>query len=139
MNSDLLPQISVCLPVNELERWSPASLSFIGDAVQTLYDRTLLSANSGAKPGALQRAVSKRVSAVGQAEAYHKIAPHLTEAETAVLKRCRNAHTATVSKNAPVGDYRLASGWEGLIGYLYLSGQHERLKEIFDLGYPNEK
>lgn len=114
-------------------------MSFIGDAVQTLYDRTLLSADSGAKPGALQKTVSKRVSAVGQAEAYHRVLPRLSEEETAVVKRCRNTRTGTVSKNAPVGDYRMASGWEGLIGYLYLSGQHERLKEIFDFGYPNDK
>lgn len=137
MNQDLLPLAPKPFSEEELRSLSAVTLSFLGDAVHTLYARLAAVRRSNAKPGVLQRAVAQEVGAVGQAAAFRRVLPFLTSEEREIAMRCRNAHTATVSKNAPVLDYRLASGFEGLIGFLYLSGQHDRLNEIFAIGYPS--
>ena len=73
------------------------------------------------------------VKASAQAEAMGKIMPILTEEEISVFKRGRNAHTNHKAKNASEGDYHYATGLEALFGYLYLSGEKERLTELFDI------
>ena len=73
------------------------------------------------------------VKASAQAAAAQKIMPILDEEEISVFKRGRNAHTNHKAKNASEGDYHYATGLEALFGYLYLSGEKDRLKELFDL------
>lgn len=74
----------------------------------------------------------KYVKAKSQAYIMHQIEEILTEEEMAVYKRGRNAKSATVPKNADVRDYRMATGFEALVGYLYLIGDKERLELIFN-------
>ncbi len=132
---EFLPKVGKVKMAAELDLMSPSVLSFIGDGVQTLYVRTKLAISSTEKTEKLHKRTSTYVSAVAQAKALKAIESTLTEAETDVYKRCRNCKTNTQAKNATIGEYRIASGFEGLIGYLYMSGQSERLSEILDKAY----
>ena len=79
----------------------------------------------------LHRESVKYVSAKAQTAAYEKIKDVLTEDETAIFKRGRNAKTGHSPKSASEGEYHCATGVEALFGYLYLSGQNDRIKELF--------
>ena len=79
----------------------------------------------------------KFVSAKAQSHSILKIENMLSEEELAIYKRGRNAKSATVPKNADVTQYRQATGFEALVGYLYLSHQNERLSEIMEAAYNN--
>ena len=105
-------------------------LAFVGDAVYTLYMRGELSLSSTAKAGELHRRAAAEINAGKQARNMEALLPHLSEAETAVYKRARNSKTSRAAKNMDVIDYRKATGLEAVIGYLYLSGQDERLREL---------
>lgn len=76
---------------------------------------------------------SKKVCAAAQAESMRKILPMLTEDETAVFKRGRNAHTGGIPKHASSADYHYATGLESLFGWLYLKGETERIKELYGI------
>lgn len=106
------------------------TLAFIGDAVYNVYIRTYLASISSAKAGALHKLSIKYVSAKGQSQTIDYIMDMLTEEEQAVYKRGRNTNIHTVSKNVDVVEYKKATGFESLIGYLYLEKRTERLDEI---------
>ena len=109
---------------------APLALAFIGDTVYDLYVRTQLLDTCDATPHALHMAAAKRVCAAGQAAAFRRVEGELTDGELAVYKRGRNAHSGTLPKNASVADYHTASGFEALIGWLYLSGQDARMTQL---------
>ncbi len=109
-----------------------STLAYIGDAVYELYVRMAL-LKTGGHSGDLHRKTVKLVKASAQAEAANRIMSQLSEAETAVYRRGRNNQPTSQSKNADPVDYRVATGLETLIGYLYLSAQEERLREILAL------
>ena len=110
---------------------NPIVLAFVGDAVYTLCVRTRLALSSGEKTGALNRRARERVSAHGQSEALARILPMLTEEEAEIYRRGRNAKKPTKSKNATVAEYVRSTGFEALLGYLYLTGQTERIRQLF--------
>ena len=112
---------------------SPQVMAFVGDAVHTLYIRTKLAETSTAKSHTLHLKTSKEVKASAQAHKMEIIFPSLTEEEQYIYKRGRNAKTGAPAKNASMIDYRIASGFEALLGYLYLTGKYERLLEILKL------
>ena len=118
---------------------APLTLAFVGDTVYDLFVRTLLLDTMDATPHALHMAAAKYVCAAGQAAAFRRIEPELTEAEQAVYKRGRNAHSGTLPKNASVADYHTASGFEALLGFLYLSGQDERMTRLMELALRQEE
>ena len=68
-----------------------------------------------------------------------EVLPLLTEKETDVFKRARNHHASSPAKNASIGDYKKATGFEAVIGYLYLTGNTRRLSEIIKIGYEKEE
>lgn len=109
------------------------ALAFVGDAVFTLYVRYHLAALHDFKTGELTRRAAKTVSAVFQSKILDFIEPELTESELSIVKRCRNAHTNNSAKNASAREYHRATGLEGLLGYLYLTGSNVRLDEILSL------
>lgn len=111
---------------------SPAVLSFVGDAVYTLLVRTYL-ADKSRPSGELHDMAVGFVKAASQAAAFKKIEPFLTERELAVFKRGRNFHTANTPKAATGGDYHTATGLECVFGYLHLSGESERISELFSV------
>lgn len=106
------------------------TLAYVGDTVYDLYARTKLLHALDTDVHQLHLAAARLVCAHGQAEAFFRIEPLLTQEELAVFKRGRNAHSGTVPKNANVTQYRIATGLEALLGYLYLTGADERLDEI---------
>lgn len=119
------------VPRERAKQINPIVLAFVGDAVYTLCVRTRLALSSGEKTGALNRRASERVSAHGQSEALARILPMLTEEEAEIYRRGRNAKKPTKSKNATVAEYVRSTGFEALLGYLYLTGQSERIRQLF--------
>lgn len=119
------------VPRERAKQINPIVLAFVGDAVYTLCVRTRLALSSGEKTGALNRRASERVSAHGQSEALAHILPMLTEEEAEIYRRGRNAKKPTKSKNATVAEYVRSTGFEALLGYLYLTGQTERIRQLF--------
>jgi ribonuclease-3 family protein len=115
---------------------SPSVLSFVGDAVYGLYVRTYL-AEVNRPSGELHKLSVKLVNATAQAKAFALIEPLLTEKELSVFKRGRNFRTGNTPKNSTGGEYHTATGLETLFGFLYLSGQYDRAKEIFDIIWNN--
>lgn len=106
------------------------TLAYVGDTVYDLFVRTMLVCTRGLPVHDLHTLSSERVNAGAQARAARAIMDELTEEELAVYKRGRNAKSHTVPKNANVGDYRVATGLEAVLGFLYLSGREERAFEL---------
>lgn len=105
-------------------------LAFIGDAVHTLAVRTKLVSQHDNKSGALHTMATGEVSAVAQAKHYDRVAALLTEEEQAIFRRGRNANVKSMAKNASAGEYMKATGFEAVLGFLYLVGEQERLLEL---------
>jgi len=116
---------------------SPSVLAFVGDAVYGLYVRTYLS-EVNRPSGELHKLSVKLVNATAQAEAFKIIEPNLTEKELSVFKRGRNFHTGNTPKNSTGGEYHTATGLETLFGFLYLSNQNDRAKELFNIIWQNK-
>lgn len=114
----------------DIQTVSAQTLAFIGDAVYNVYIRTYLTSKSTAKAGILHTQSIKYVSAKGQSETIDKIMDMLTEEEISVYKRGRNTNISTVSKHVDVVEYKKATGFECLIGYLYITRQKARLDQI---------
>ena len=126
---DLLSTISV----QKAKNLSPVTLAFVGDAVYSLYVRERLVISTDFGTGTLQKLTSAEVSAHGQSELLEKIQPLFTEEEAEVFKRGRNAKKSTRSKNASVLEYNRSTGFEAVLGYLYLTGQYQRISEILEV------
>lgn len=134
-----VPQLEEPMSVSEAKVKEATSLSFVGDAVHTLAVRQRLVENRDVKTGVLHHLASKEVNAEAQSHALKKIETLLTEDEIDVYKRCRNTKQYTMAKHASPVDYKIASGFEGLIGFLYLSGQSERIAELLNIAYNAEE
>ena len=114
-------------PVKQL---SPLALAFIGDAVWEVYARNHVMQRGIRKPGELHSAATSYVRAKSQAQLAQWLFADLTPAEQDMLKRGRNAKSGHARKNAEILEYRHSTGFETLIGYLYGSGQNQRLDEL---------
>ena len=106
---------------------SPLTLAFTGDAVFSLYIREMLVCVANRPGGQLHKLSVNWVKAEAQSKGMHAILPILTEKELEVFKRGRNAHTSHTPKNQSGCDYHYATGFEALVGYLYLKDETERL------------
>ena len=115
----------------EVNLISPITLAYVGDCVYELYIRTKLVNETNLKPHKLHIESIKYVKAKAQAELLEKIMDKLTEEEQDIVRRARNTQNHHLPKNSNVTEYMYATAFEGLIGYLYLTKQDERLKEIF--------
>ena len=111
---------------------SPLALAFVGDAVLELLVRARLVGTTRLQPNRLHTVATHYVSAHAQNLGLDIIEPMLTDAEAAVLRRGKNASKATVAKHATVQEYRASTGFECLLGWLYLTGQMVRVEELFD-------
>lgn len=109
---------------------SPLSLAYIGDAVYEMYIRSYIMHKANMPVSKLHKAATHYVSAKSQADIIKKIAGDLSEEELSVYKRGRNAHSYTSAKNADIVDYRMATGLEALIGFLYIKKDTKRLEEV---------
>ena len=111
----------------------PLVLAYIGDAVYEVYIRTMLVINKKTNVNMLHKMSIKYVNAKAQSDIIHRIMDKLTQDEQDVVRRGRNAKSATAPKHAEITDYRYSTGYEALIGYLYLTNDIERLKYILRL------
>ena len=136
--TSLLEEIKEAFGLEEkdLKTYSPLTLAYIGDGVYDLIIRTIVVEKGNCPPARLHKQVSAVVKAQAQAQAIQTLLPVLTEEELQIYKRGRNAKSYTMAKNATVHDYRMATGFEALMGYLYLSGRTERILELVKLGFP---
>lgn len=111
---------------------SALSLAYVGDAVHSLYVREKLVCGVQYKPDTLHQLASAEVKAAAQAKLAENVADKLTETETSVYLRGRNAKAHHKAKNQSIFDYRKATGLEAVLGFLYLTGQHERIVELLN-------
>ncbi len=119
--------------INDAKLLSPLVWAYVGDSVYELFVRTKLTNKSNAKPHKLHIESIKYVKAKAQADILKKIQDNLTEDEKDIVRRGRNTENHHVAKNANVADYSQSTGFEALIGYLYLTKQDERLEEILNM------
>lgn len=122
------------LEEQDLRTYSPLTLAYIGDAIFELVVRTVLVERKNTQPEKLHKAATKIVKAETQALMIEALKEELTEEEMAVFKRGRNAKAVTRAKNATMSEYRRATGFEALMGYLYLKGEIERMIELIHIG-----
>lgn len=114
----------------DLQLVSMQTLAFIGDAVYNVYIRSYLASKHNEKSGKLHKYSIKYVSAKSQSATIDKIFEELTDEEKEIYKRGRNTSIHTVSKNVDVVEYKKATGFEALIGYLFVSDRKDRLDYI---------
>lgn len=111
----------------DAKQYSPLTLAFLGDNVYELVNRTVLVSQANAPVNKLNKKTSALAKAAAQARMANLLLDDLTQEERAIFKRGRNAKSYTMAKNASMHDYRHATGWEALMGYLYLRGEYGRL------------
>lgn len=116
---------------------NPLTLAYIGDCIYEMVMRTVMTAEHNTKAGQLHRMTTKYVKADAQSEMMKTLEPVLTEEELAVFHRGRNAKSGSSAKNADIGSYRRATGFEAVMGYLYLTEQVDRMLELIKLAYDN--
>ena len=114
--------------------YSPLVLAYLGDAGYELAIRTLVVNEGNRQVNKMHRESASLVKAGTQMEFLIAIEDELTEEEKSVYRRGRNAKSVTMAKHATMKEYRMATGFEALIGYLYLQGRLERLAELLGLG-----
>ena len=119
---------------NRLNSLNPIVLAFVGDAVYSLFVREKLIFATDSKTGELNNKAVSEVRATAQAGFVNEIIGLFTEEELAVYKRARNAKKTTRSKSASVAEYNMSTGFEAVLGYLYLSGNTDRLNFLLNKG-----
>ena len=117
-----------------IRTYSPLTLAYIGDAVFDLIIRSLVVGKGNTQANRLHRQTIGIVNAASQAAMILALEPFLNAEEAEIYRRGRNAKSPTTAKNASVADYRKATGFEALIGYLYLTDRFERAVELTRLG-----
>ena len=127
--------IKITKTPEEINLLSPLTWAYIGDCVYELYIRTNLVNTTKLKPHAMHVKAIQKVKAKSQAETLKKIYENLTEEEKDIVRRGRNAESHHLPKNSNVQEYRYATAFESLIGYLYLTNKIDRLKEILEMDY----
>lgn len=123
-------------PINEI---STSALAYLGDCVMELCVRERLVGEGISHSGQLNSAALQYVTATRQADAVKRILELLTEEEERYYKRGRNSGHLNIPKSARPMEYRMATGMEVLFGYLHLTGQAERLRQLFELAYPRQE
>lgn len=120
----------------DIRTYSPLTLAYIGDGVYELVIRTILVKKGNCPVNQLHRHASSLVKAGTQSAMMEILEPMLTAEELSVYKRGRNAHSPTMAKHATMADYRRATGFEALMGYLYLKEDFSRIVELVRAGIP---
>ena len=123
------------LEPKQTEQYSPLTLAYIGDCVYELIIRTKLVCQMNAPVDKLNRVGSTWAKAATQSRIIEAVTGMLTDEELAVYKRGKNAHTANRSRSATAGEYRRATGFESMIGYLYIKNEFDRIMEIVKAGF----
>lgn len=131
---DLLLENSFHLKKKDFSQYSPLTLAYVGDAVYELVVRTVLVKRGNTQTARLHQKATDLVRAGAQARLIQTLLPHLGEAELAVYRRGHNAKPYNTAKNASRREYLEATGFEALMGYLYLRKEYRRMIELISLG-----
>ena len=118
----------------DLRSYSPLTLAYIGDGVYELIIRTILVKKGNCPVNRLHKKASSLVKAGAQSAIMEVIEEELTPEELSVYRRGRNAHSPTMAKHATMADYRRATGFEALMGYLYLKEDYSRMLTLVRMG-----
>lgn len=118
----------------DIKTYSPLTLAYIGDAIYDLIIRTVLVTQGNCQPQKLHQRASRLVKAEKQSQMMGILEPLLSVEELSFYKRGRNAKSYTSAKNATISDYRRATGFEALMGYLYLTDQYTRMIDLIKTG-----
>lgn len=118
----------------DLRSYSPLTLAYIGDGVYELIIRTILVKKGNCPVNLLHKKASSLVKAGAQSAIMEVIEEELTPEELSVYRRGRNAHSPTMAKHATMADYRRATGFEALMGYLYLKEDYTRMLTLVRMG-----
>lgn len=127
------------IPSKDLSTFSPLPLAFLGDGVYEIIIRTLIVDQGNTSPSRLHKQSAHIVKAQSQAKVIDLLEEDLTEEEKDIVRRGRNAKSNTHAKNASVMDYRKATAFEALLGYLYLKGEDERILSLVETGLKKGK
>jgi ribonuclease III family protein len=127
-------KIEFSLTKVDAKQYSPLTLAYIGDGIYDLIIRTLIVEQGNAPVNKIHKKVTSMVKAQAQAEIITYILKDLTQEEVVMYKRGRNAKSFTSAKNASIAEYRMATGFEALMGYLYLTNQMPRALVLIKLG-----
>lgn len=119
----------------DASQYSPLSLAYLGDSVYELFIRTRLVGMANMQVGKLNKKGNELAMAVTQAAMVDKLLESLTEEERTYIQRGKNAKVVNVPKSCNAREYHKATGFECLLGYLYLSGQDDRIAEIITQGW----
>jgi len=119
--------------MNTAADYSPLVLAYMGDAVWELIVRMKIVREGNRQVNRMHHDAVRYVKAEAQARMIRLIEPELTPREAGVYRRGRNAHSNTMAKNASMIDYRMATGFEALVGYLWLNGEEERMMSLLRL------
>lgn len=132
LNNDLFNIIKEKMQLEEINitDYSPLTLAYIGDGIYEIVIRTIIVDEANRQVNKIHKAASGLVKAGTQAKMIHLIMDDLTEEEIQIFKRGRNAKAVTRAKNASMSEYRRATGFEALMGWLYLSGQSDRMMDL---------
>ena len=122
----------------DIRSYSPLTLAYIGDGVYELIIRTILVKKGNCPVNRLHKKASSLVKAAAQSNIMEVIEEKLTLEELSVYRRGRNAHSPTMAKNATMADYRRATGFEALMGYLYLKEDYSRMVTLIRMGIGEE-
>lgn len=122
----------------DIRSYSPLTLAYIGDGVYELIIRTILVKKGNCPVNRLHKKASSLVKAAAQSNIMEVIEEKLTPEELSVYRRGRNAHSPTMAKNATMADYRRATGFEALMGYLYLKEDYSRMVTLIRMGIGEE-
>ena len=118
----------------DVREYSPLTLAYIGDCIYDLVIKSLVISEGNKQVNKLHQETSKLVQASAQSLMMRTMQEHLTEEEHAVYKRGRNAKSVSPAKNQSITDYRRATGFEALLGYLYLKKDYKRLLDLVKIG-----
>lgn len=119
----------------DIRSYSPLTLAYIGDGIYEIYIRTILVKQGNCQASKLHKRASRLVKAPAQSEMVETLRPLFTPEEEQVYKRGRNAKSYTKAKNATMTEYRRATGFEAVMGYLYLTGQEKRIIDLIKVGW----
>ena len=122
------------IPDVDVRTYSPLTLAYIGDGIYDLIIRSLVVAKGNTRASELHKRTSQIVKAKTQADMAELLLPMFSEEEADIYRRVRNAKSPTMAKNATMSDYRKATGFEALMGYLYVKDELPRMVELVKVG-----
>ncbi len=122
------------LPETDVDSYSPLVLAYMGDCVYDLIIKSMVVSRGNKQVHRMHEETSSYVQASAQSRMMRAMQPHLTEEEHAIYRRGRNTRSVSAAKNQTITDYRRATGFEALVGYLFLKKRYARLMQLVKIG-----